>query len=115
MVSTATRARETAAPVLEALGCPARVEARIYEATAGELIRLVGELPDTMVDVMFVGHNPGTEQLHELLCGDGPAYPTAGLGTLTLDIGSWAEVWPGCGRQLEFVTPKGLASVDSAS
>lgn len=114
VVSTATRARETAAPVIEALGCPARVEGRIYEATAGELLRLVSELPDSLPDVMFVGHNPGTEQLHELLCGDGPAYPTAALGTLELDVASWADVWAGCGRQLELVTPKGLVAVDGA-
>jgi phosphohistidine phosphatase len=111
VVSSAVRARETAAPVIAALGCPAKVEPAIYEASAGRLIEVVSGLPDDAADVMLIGHNPGFEQLHEVLCRSGPRYPTGGLGTIELDVDRWAEVWAGCGREVSHVTPKGLVAV----
>ena len=83
--STARRARATAKPVIEALGCPVRYDDALYETTADGLLAVARELADDDKAVMFVGHNPSMEELTELLCGKSPEYPTAALGTITLD------------------------------
>jgi phosphohistidine phosphatase SixA len=57
---------------------------------------------------MLVGHNPGCEDLTTLLTGDSPAYPTAALGTIRLDVESWSDAGPGCGTLHAHVKPAGL-------
>jgi len=103
--STARRARATAKPVVEALGCPVRYDDALYEATPGTLLTVVQGLADDDTSVMLVGHNPTMEELTELLCGDSPEYPTAALGTIELAVDTWSEVAPGCGTLTAFVTP----------
>ena len=102
--STARRARATAKPVIEALGCPVRYDDALYETTADGLLAVVRELSDDDEAVMLVGHNPSMEELTELLCGKSPEYPTAALGTITLDIDNWNEIAPGRGTLTAFVT-----------
>jgi phosphohistidine phosphatase len=102
--STARRARATAKPVIEALGCPVRYDDALYEATANGLLAVVRELPDRDDAVLLVGHNPTMEELTELLCGESPEYPTAALGTITLQIDDWNAIAPGCGTLTAFVT-----------
>lgn len=106
--STARRARETAKPVIETLGCPVRYDPALYAATTERLLAVVRALPDEHETVLLVGHNPSMEELTELLCGESPAYPTAALGTLALDVEQWAGVAPGCGTVTAFATPKEL-------
>ncbi len=102
--STARRARATAKPVIAALGCPVRYDDALYDTSAGGLIAVARELPDDVEAVMFVGHNPTMEELTELLCGQSPEYPTAALGTITLEIDKWNELSPGQGTLTAFVT-----------
>lgn len=108
--STAVRARATAKPVVAALGCELQFEPAIYEASAGNLLEVVQHLPDEAGAVMLVGHNPGFEILTSVLCGDSPAYPTAALGTITLDVQHWAGAEPGSGRLTALVAPADLES-----
>jgi phosphohistidine phosphatase len=103
--STARRARATAKPVVEALGCPVRYDDALYEATPGALLTVVQGLADDDASVMLVGHNPTMEELTELLCASSPEYPTAALGTIELAVDTWSEVAPGCGTLAAFVTP----------
>jgi phosphohistidine phosphatase len=107
--STARRARATARPVIEALGCPARYEDAIYAASGRELLELARALPDDYNTVMLVGHNPSLEELTTTLCGSSPRYPTAALGTIELTIKRWADIAPGCGTVAAYVTPAELA------
>src|SRR5262249_23081878 len=104
--STAERARETAAPVVEALHCEVRYDDALYGTTADDLLDVARALSDDDRDVMFVGHNPSIEAFPALWCGDPPPYPTAALGTVALDVDRWADVAPGSGSLVGFVTPK---------
>ncbi|MEX1009529.1 MAG: histidine phosphatase family protein [Acidimicrobiia bacterium] len=109
--STARRARDTAKPVIKALGCPVQYEEALYAATDKQLLAVVRALPDEAEAVVLVGHNPSIEELTALLCGQSPAYPTAALGTVDLVADRWADVAPGCGTLAAFVTAAELQAI----
>jgi phosphohistidine phosphatase len=105
--STARRARDTAKPVVEALGCQVEYDRSVYGASADELLDVVHALDDGLQAVMLVGHNPSMEELTELLCGTSPAYPTAALGTVQLDVDRWVDVVTDRGTLVGFFTARG--------
>jgi phosphohistidine phosphatase len=109
--STAVRARATAEAVVDALGCECRFEPAIYRNGLGDLVSVVRELPSPAEVVLLTGHNPGIEELTEFICGDSPAYVTAALGTIELDVASWADVDRDTGRLTALVTPADLGEV----
>jgi len=102
--STARRARSTAKPVVEALGCPVDFDGSVYGAGPDELLDVLHALDDGLGAVMLVGHNPSMEDLTDVLCGASPAYPTAALGTIQLDVNRWVDVVPNCGTLAAFFT-----------
>jgi len=104
--STARRARDTAEPVVAALGCPVRYDDALYGAGSETLLDVARSLPDDDRAVMLVGHNPAVEEFTKLLCDTTPRYVTAALGTISLDVERWADVAPGHGALVGFVTPK---------
>jgi phosphohistidine phosphatase len=108
MCSTARRARQTAKPVVAALGCRVQYEEALYAADAAHLLEVVRTLSDRKDPVMLVGHNPSLEELTAILCGQSPKYPTAALGTIDLPVERWDEVSPGCGTLAAFVIPSQL-------
>jgi phosphohistidine phosphatase len=108
--SPAERARHTAALVSEAAGfaAPTRYDERIYEATAERLLEVVSQLEESADEVLLVGHNPGMEELLELLTAERRAMPTAALARINLDIEKWNKVRPGSGRLDLHVRPREL-------
>ena len=90
------------------LGCPVRFDDSMYGAGADDLLALTRRLPEDTSSVMFVGHNPGTEEFTEMLCGSSPRYPTAALGTLELRIDRWDDATPRCASLTALVTPAQL-------
>jgi phosphohistidine phosphatase len=121
LVSTARRTRETWELVQTALGVdvPARFEQRIYEAYPEHLLALAQGLDPSVRTVLFVGHNPGTEELAAELTGDGDMeaaahlrrkYPTCGLTVLDFEVDDWAMVREASGRLERFVTPALIGS-----
>ncbi|MFD4373266.1 SixA phosphatase family protein [Streptomyces sp. NPDC058486] len=118
LCSTAARTRETWKLAVQEL--PERpktvYEERIYEASLGELIALLNEVPEEVDNVLLVGHNPGMHALADALAGeaegDGLArmnrsgYPTAAYAVLTF-TGTWKSVEHGVGTLVEFWTPHG--------
>jgi phosphohistidine phosphatase len=119
LVSTARRTRETWALVQAALGAdtPARFEQRIYEAYPEHLLALAHGLDPSVRTVLFVGHNPGTEELASDLIGGGDMeaaarlrrkYPTCGLTVLDFDGDDWAMVTEASGRLERFATPASI-------
>ena len=102
LCSPATRALQT---LDQALGDIERtLDARIYEATAGELASLIDEYAETE-RLLLVGHNPGFETLVALLVtgqsGDFRGVPPGGIAWLEID--GLAE--PGAGVLKAFWSP----------
>ncbi|WP_395297080.1 SixA phosphatase family protein [Kitasatospora hibisci] len=116
LVSTAVRTRETWGLIFaELLTRPRTVyEERVYEATPGELIALLNEVPDDVADLVLVGHNPGMHALADALAGEADGdlaarmhrsgFPTAAVAVLTF-TGSWKSVEHGVARLAAFWTP----------
>jgi phosphohistidine phosphatase len=98
LCSTAVRARQTLAPLLQALGePPVRYEEGLYHAAGGALQARIAELDPALVEVLLVGHNPGLHDLVLLLAAPSPALervreklPTGALVRLRLDDG-WSS------------------------
>ena len=110
--SPAERARQTTQLVIEAAGLKTelRYDERIYEASVARLLGLVSELDDEAGIVMLVGHNPGFEELLEVLTGEAHKLPTAALSCIELNIEKWNKVRAGTGRLEWLVKPKKLKS-----
>jgi phosphohistidine phosphatase len=118
LVSPSVRTRETwdlARPPLEPVAM--RIEPRIYEAPSSLLLEALREAEDDAKVVMFVGHNPGMQDLSARLVGYGDRYafarlsqkfPTAGIAVLDFDAQSWGEVEERSGRLDRFVVPRDL-------
>ncbi|MEV5492799.1 histidine phosphatase family protein [Streptomyces bobili] len=116
LCSTATRTRETwKLAVHELPHRPKTVyEERIYEASPGELIALLNEVPDEVRDLVLVGHNPGIEGLAEVLSGTAEedarermtrrGFPAAAFAVLTFD-GSWKSLEPGTASLVDYWAP----------
>ncbi|MFJ3789357.1 SixA phosphatase family protein [Kitasatospora sp. NPDC090091] len=116
MVSTAVRTRETFGLIFAELPTRPRTvyEERVYEASPGELIALLNEVPDEVADLVVVGHNPGMHALADALAGEAdgdlPArmnrsgFPTAAVAVLTF-TGSWKSVEDGVARLVAFWAP----------
>lgn len=120
LCSTAIRARQTLALVLEALGAApeTRFDRGLYLSGGAGVLARLRRTPDEAETVLLVGHNPDLEQLARRLAATGDEtararlaekYPTAGLAVIELPVERWAEAGPG-GRLVAFETPKTIKS-----
>lgn len=109
--SPAVRAKTTAELVKEAANFDAeiRFEPRIYEATVGDLLEVLQETPEQCEKLLILGHNPGFEYLVGNLTGELREMPTAALAEIELEIESWQEIRPACGKLRNFFKPKEIA------
>ncbi|MGW3470647.1 SixA phosphatase family protein [Saccharopolyspora sp. NPDC000995] len=93
LCSPAVRARRTwelAAPEIPAE--PAlKFDDRIYAASARELLAVIREIPPAVMTAVVVGHNPGLEDLTELLTGEPAELKTAAIALLSSPA-EWSEV-----------------------
>lgn len=116
LCSTAIRTRETwKLAVQELPHRPKTVyEERIYDASPGELIAVLNEVPDDAQDVILIGHNPGVHGLAEILStpAGGEArermnrrgFPAAAFALLSFD-GSWKSLEPGAATLTDYWAP----------
>ncbi|MFF5636522.1 SixA phosphatase family protein [Streptomyces sp. NPDC012825] len=116
LCSTAVRTRETWKLVVHELPERPRTvyEDRLYEASLGDLIALLNDVPDEVSDLLVIGHNPGVHALADALAGraEGDAgsrmnrsgFPTSAFAVLAFD-GSWKSVEHGVGTLVDFWTP----------
>ncbi|MEU3986229.1 histidine phosphatase family protein [Streptomyces sp. NPDC026672] len=116
LCSTAVRTRETwKLAVHEFPHRPKTVyEERIYEASPGELIAVLNEVPDDAQNVVLIGHNPGIQGLAGILSGadenatrermDSRGFPAAAFAVLT-HTGSWKTVEPGVATLVDYWAP----------
>jgi phosphohistidine phosphatase len=115
VTSDARRALQTAE--LAAAACdfakPLTIEPAIYGADAAELAEIVRRLPDASACVVIVGHNPGLQDLVDLLSGDDGVIdhlPTAGLAYLEHDATRWRDLADGTCRFRGMTSPRLLAA-----
>ncbi|WP_077798584.1 histidine phosphatase family protein [Streptomyces sp. JHA26] len=116
LCSTAVRTRETwKIAVAEFPHRPKTVyEERIYEASPGELIAVLNEIPDDLRNVLVIGHNPGMEGLTEVLAGSAGddvrermgrrGFPTAAFAVLSF-TDSWKTLEPGVASLDDYWAP----------
>jgi phosphohistidine phosphatase len=103
LCSTATRARETARPLIERRPeLDVWFERDLYLAAAQVLLGRLTQLDDDHRAVLVVGHNPGLGQLAVDLCareGDRArlrgGFAPASLAVLEMAVAGWADVRPG--------------------
>jgi phosphohistidine phosphatase len=89
--STARRARQTAEAVAEESGYEGNVlfTRELYRAHPDSIVRLLRRQPDERLTIMVLGHNPGLEDLLEILTGERQRLPTAALAQVALPISRW--------------------------
>ena len=111
LCSTALRARATLDLVLDGLGNPAaEVEDGLYHAAAADLLERLRAVPESVAEVLLVGHNPALHELACMLAPPGPeAFPTGALAELRLAIEAWRNVCPGSGELVGLVVPRSLS------
>lgn len=92
--STSRRTRQTVELVTDASGFGGDVRwlEELYAAPPEEYLEAVRALPDTYGCVMVVGHNPGLEELLDLLTGEAESLTTAALAQVNLPIHSWSDL-----------------------
>ena len=112
--SPARRAKETVKLVLNAAGMKVdvRYDERIYEAEPLQLVEVVSQAPADKSLVLLVGHNPGMEELLQLLTGHSERMPTAALAKIKFHIQEWNMLVTAQGSLEGLVKPKELGSED---
>ncbi len=109
--SPAVRARETTELVLESAELPleVRYDQRIYEAGPLRLLEVVSQVEDDRSTVLLVGHNPGMEELLQLLTDRAEHMATGTLAKIDFNAASWSKVPEEKGSLDWIVKPKELA------
>lgn len=95
IVSTADRARSTWDLASDELDEPpqTRLDDDAYAASAADLLHMVRSLDEALNTVVLVGHNPGIEELAEVLTAERVPMPTSALAVIEL-----TSTWDGAGR-----------------
>ncbi len=121
LCSDAARTRETFERIAERLKAeppPVTFVPALYLAEPETILEVVAAQPAKLHRLMVVGHNPGLEELAQLMIGDGdPAdvgrlvdkFPTGALATL--DFGAargWRDLKPRAARLTAYVIPAEL-------
>ena len=83
---------------------------RIYLASSNMLLDVIHDLSEDADKVMLVGHNPGLEDIIELLCGGNVRMPTTAVASLRLYAEIWRDVRPGDAYLQWLIKPKLLNS-----
>jgi phosphohistidine phosphatase len=115
LCSSAVRTRETLELLGPALGdAELAVESGLYAASFHELLARIREVPESVVSVMLIGHNPGLHELGIALSSAGDElerlvekFPTAALATLAL-AKPWSRLAPAEATLAAYVVPKQL-------
>lgn len=109
LCSSAVRTRQTIELAVAAgnWNRPTILEPSLYLASPGSAIELLRDQSDKAHSILIVGHQPTCAELVRWLTGDDPPrFVTAAVACMHLDIASWSETEPYCGRLAWFSTPR---------
>lgn len=108
--SPAMRAFRTARVISSQLGYTVEdlfTAEAIYEATAGELIKLIQGVDNKFNSLMIFGHNPSLTLVNNYLSDKTMEnIPTCAIVCLQFDTESWKEVKPDSGKFIFFEYPR---------
>jgi phosphohistidine phosphatase len=92
--STAIRARSTVEAVAKASGYKGEIilNKSLYAAGPEAYLGVIHDLSDEYVRVLIVGHNPGLEELVELLTAEIHLMPTCSLAHVKLRVDKWLDI-----------------------
>jgi len=92
--SSAKRAKKTTELVVKESGYEGEIifERDLYAAWPEAYINTLSLTPDEFGTVMVVGHNPGLEDLLEILTREAERMPTAALANVSLPIERWGDL-----------------------
>jgi phosphohistidine phosphatase len=109
--SSAKRARDTTELVLASgkQAVDVRYDQRIYDAGPLLLSEVVSQIEDRRSSVLLVGHNPGIEELMQLLTGRVEHMATGTLAKIDLNADRWNQALEEKGSLDWIVKPKELA------
>ncbi|GAB6051447.1 hypothetical protein JCM17960_02670 [Magnetospira thiophila] len=109
--SPAKRALETARKACKAMGLGDEgivADPRLYKASMGNMLKLLGEIPPVARRVLLVGHNPDLENLLAHLSGkSGTGLGMADLAVLNMPE-DWQSLQSGVGHLLSITKAKDL-------
>ena len=109
--STAERAQRTAREVIEASGYAVEVDLTgdFYLAPPEAYLETLREQAEEHQCIMIVRHNPGLQDLVELLTGQPELFPTAALAHVELPVDRWQDLsTKTAGRLVHLWRPKEL-------
>jgi phosphohistidine phosphatase len=91
ITSSARRARDTAEAVADQSGCEGeiRVEEILYAAPPEEYLEVLAAADDRFERILVIGHNPGLEELLEIIAGEHESLPTAAIARVDIPIPAW--------------------------
>jgi phosphohistidine phosphatase len=121
LCSTATRTRQTLAPLIHRLATPAppiALERGLYLASEPELLVRLRAVSEEVRTVLLIGHNEGIGELANALADDGDPsalerlhekFPTGSLAILQLGDVPWQDLAPGQAELVSFVRPRDIS------
>ncbi len=94
LTSSARRARDTAEAVADQSGFEGniKVEEDLYAAPPEAYLEALTAADDSYERLLIIGHNPGLEELLDMLTDEREALPTAAIAHVDLPIQSWQEL-----------------------
>jgi phosphohistidine phosphatase len=92
--STAIRARATAEAVAKASGYKGDItfNRSLYASGPQAYIDVLHDLSDEYVRVLIIGHNPGLQELVEMLTGEIHLMPTCSLAHVKFRVDKWSDI-----------------------
>jgi len=124
LCSPARRTRDTLTAAMEEWHREVNVafEERLYAAPREVILSVIGEQDAEAKSLMVIGHNPGLQEVAQLLIATGDVllrerlrekFPTAALAVIDFAAEAWNLVHERSGRLDRFVTPRSLAAATS--
>jgi phosphohistidine phosphatase len=113
LCSTAKRAKSTVQKAMQSMGYASEIyyDHSLYLASPSACCQAIRHYAHDQMRVMIVGHNPGLEELIQMMTGTERALPTAGLADIDLDINAWQDLEADTtGRLAHFWLPRELFS-----
>lgn len=94
LTSSARRARDTAEAVADQSGYAGdvRVDEDLYAAPPEAYLEALTAADDSYERLLIIGHNPGLEELLDMLTDEREALPTAAIAHVDLPIQSWQDL-----------------------